>query len=96
MKTYSIFISDSSKLNTLSEAEASQDSSNKDSQNDNLPAPGSGPACPQCVTTGTVDVLHDLCERQGNKMRLSVLGFNDTSILWVISCRHPENGKKKI
>ena len=41
------------------------DPSRMESQNDNAPAPRPGPGCPQCVTTGTVGVLHDICDKQG-------------------------------
>lgn len=51
--------------NTASELDTKKVVDSVDNQGDEAPAPSLGPACPKCITTGTVNVLHDICNKQG-------------------------------
>ena len=57
------FISDL--VQTVSEHGANAEPDSIDTVADVAPAPSLGPGCPFCVTTGTVRVLHDVCNKQG-------------------------------
>lgn len=72
--------------NTASELDTKKVVDSVDNQGDEAPAPSLGPACPKCITTGTVNVLHDICNKQvwtiefsGNQLIIHVVVWDAIS-----------------
>ena len=55
-----------------------------------MAAPPKGPQCPKCVTTGVVDILHDICKKQGMTVFIYILTTG--AILQVCACNKQLQG----